>query len=97
FAGVPFQIYDFATSPVPSVVMLGGPRIPNGLPAEVRGIPVNRKADALFFLQAARIDQRRSEQEVRERKRYELARYVATYADGQKAEIPLYSEIDVED
>jgi glycosyl hydrolase family 2 len=96
-AGVPFQVYDFPTSPVPTVLMLGGPGVPNNLPTEIRGIPVNRKADALFFLQAARIDRRRSPQEVRDRKQFELVKYVVTYADGQQVEIPVYSETDVED
>jgi beta-galactosidase len=97
FAGVPFQVYDFPTSPVPTVVMLGGPGVPNNLPSEVRGIPVDRKADALFFLQAARIDSRRNAEEVKQGKKYELCRYVVTYADGQKAEVPVYAEIDVDD
>lgn len=97
FSGVPFQVFSFATSPVPNAVMLGADGIPNNLSDAVRGIPVNRKADALFFLQAARIDQRRDERERRENKRYEMARYVITYADGEKATIPLYSEIDLDD
>jgi beta-galactosidase len=97
FAGVPFEIYDFPTSPVPTVVMLGGSGIPNNLAEAVKGIPVNRKADALFFLQAAQITGRRDEREIRQGKRYEMARYVITYADGQTETIPIYSEIDVED
>ncbi|MDB5352880.1 MAG: Beta-galactosidase/beta-glucuronidase [Planctomycetota bacterium] len=97
FAGVPFSVYDFRTSPVPTVVMLGGQGVPNNLADAVRGIPVNRKADALFFLQAARIDQRRNDQEVREKKQFEMARYVVTFADGKTAEIPVISEIDVDD
>jgi beta-galactosidase len=97
FAGVRYDVYEFATSPVPTAVMLAGPGVPNKLPEEVRGIPVGRKADALFFLHAARIDQRRSEQEVKDRKRFELARYVVHYEDGKTADIPVYSEIDVDD
>ena len=97
FAGVPFQVYDFPTSPVPTVVMLGGPGVPNNLPDAVRDIPVNRKAQALFFLQAARIDKRRDEGEIRDRKRPELARYLVTYADGKTEDVPILSEIDVED
>jgi hypothetical protein len=96
-AGVPFVIHDFPTSPVPTVVMLGGSGVPGGLPDAVRGIPVNRKADALFFLQAARIDRRRDDREVREHKAFELARYVVTYTDGQTATVPIRSEIDVDD
>ena len=37
--------------------------MPGQLPKEVKGIAVNRKADALFFLHTARIDQRRNERE----------------------------------
>ena len=96
-AGVPFLIHDFPTSPVPTVIMLGGPGVPGGLPDAVRSIPVNRKADALFFLQAARIDRRRDDREVRERKAFELAHYIVTYADGQTATVPIRSEIDVDD
>jgi beta-galactosidase len=97
FAGVPFQVYDFPTSPVPTALMLGAPGLPNNPPMEIRNIPVNRKADALFFLHAARIDQRRSDQEVRDRKQYEMLRYLVTYEDGQTVEIPVYSETDIED
>ncbi len=97
FSGVPFTVYDFPTSPVPTVVMLGGYGIPENLPSEVKGIPVDRKADALFFLHAARIDGRRNEQKIREKKRFMLAKYVITYADGKTAEVPIDSEIDVDD
>jgi beta-galactosidase len=57
---------------------------------------VGRKADALFFLHAARIDRRRNPQEIKEGKAFEIARYVVHYADGQTAEIPVRAEIDVE-
>lgn len=97
FAGVPFQVYEFPTSPVPTAIMLGGNGIPNTLPDAVRGIPVGQKADALFFLMAARLDQHRNEREVRERKQYEMARIVVTYTDGQTLTLPLYAEIDLED
>ena len=97
FAGVPYVVYDFLTSPVPTVIMLGGPGVPNKLPEAVKGIPVNRKADALFFLQAARLDARRGDHEIKEKKQYELCRYVITYADGKTAEVPIFAETDVED
>ncbi|MCW3100449.1 MAG: Beta-galactosidase/beta-glucuronidase [Chthonomonadaceae bacterium] len=97
FAGVPYTVYDFPTSPVPNAVMLGGNGVPNSLPQEVRGIPVNQKADALFFLQTARIDQRRNRDEIKQNRKFEMARYVVHYADGQMAIIPLYSELDVDD
>jgi len=97
FAGVPFQIYEFPTSPVPTVIMLGAPGVPNKPPEAVRGIPVGRKADALFFLHTARIDARMSQQDIKEKKKYEMLRYVVTYADGQSVSVPIYAEIDIDD
>jgi beta-galactosidase len=96
FAGVKFNIYDFATSPVPTAIMLGGEGIPNNPPQEVKDIPIGKKADALFFLHTARIDQRRNNEEVRDNKKFEMARYIVNYADGQSVTIPIYSEIDIE-
>lgn len=96
FAGVPFDIFEFATSPVPDAIMLGGDGVPNNPPKAVQGIPVGRQADALFFLLAARIDQRISEDDRRKHRRFETARFTVTYADGQTAEIPIYSEEDVD-
>jgi beta-galactosidase len=58
---------------------------------------VGKKADALFFLQTARIDARKNRDEIRDRKQFEMARYIITYADGQKATIPLYAEEDLDD
>jgi len=92
-----FDVYQFPTSPVPTAIMLEGPGVPNQLPEEVRGIPVQRKADALFFLQAARIDERRSEAERRDRKAFELFHYVVRYADGKEEQVPILAELDVED
>ncbi len=97
FGGVPFQIYEFPTSPVPTIVMLNGPGIPNRLAEEVRGIEVNGMADALFFLHTARIDARMNGDEVKRKKRYEMMRYVVRYADGEAVEVPIYSEVDVDD
>jgi beta-galactosidase len=76
--------------------MLGGNGVPGNLPQEITGIPVNTKADALFFLHTARIDRRLDDRERGEKKRFELCRYVIRYADGQTAEVPVYSEIDVD-
>ncbi len=47
--GVLFDIYEFKTSPVPSVLMLAGEgsRVPV---TSIEGLKVGRKADALFFL-----------------------------------------------
>ncbi|MBV9470631.1 MAG: hypothetical protein JOZ57_15435, partial [Abitibacteriaceae bacterium] len=97
FAGVTYNIYDFPTSPVPTAIMLGGAGVPNNPANEVKDIPVNLKADALFFLQAARLDAHLNEQETHEKKQYEMARYVVHYADGQSVTIPLYAEIDLDD
>jgi hypothetical protein len=97
FAGVPYTVYDFPTSPVPTAVMLGGSGVPNNPAQEVRGIPVNQKADALFFLQTARIDQRRNAEEIKQHRKFEMARYIVHYADGQTATIPLYAELDLDD
>ena len=77
--------------------MLGGNGIPGNLPDHVVGIPVNRKADALFFLQAARLDSRRTADEVKQGKRYEMADYVVHYADGTIIKVPVYAGISVDD
>jgi len=96
-AGVPYEIYEFRTSPVPTVIMLGGRGIPNDLKEEVRGIPVSRKADALFFLHTARMDARRNPNEIKKNALYEMLRYVVTYADGKTEDIPIIAEIDIDD
>jgi beta-galactosidase len=77
--------------------MPGGRGLPNNPPPEVRGIPLNRKADALFFLHTARLDQRLNDTDRKKGRQFELARYVVTYADGQTAEIPLHAEFDLDD
>ncbi|MBV9851951.1 MAG: hypothetical protein JO250_19980, partial [Armatimonadetes bacterium] len=97
FAGVTYNVYNFTTSPVPTAIMLGGSGIPGSLPDHVTGIPVGRKADALFFLQAARIDQRRSPEDIKNGRQFEIADYIVHYDDGQTAKIPIYSEINVDD
>ncbi len=97
FAGVTYNLYNFTTSPVPNIIMLGGGGIPGNLPDHVSGIPVNAKADALFFLQAARIDNRRNNDEIKQGKKYEMADYVVNYADGSQAKVLVYAEINVDD
>jgi beta-galactosidase len=96
FAEVPFDVFEFPTSPVPTAVMLGGPGVPGGLPEQVE-IPVGRTAAALFFLQTARLDVRRSDQDRREGRRFRMAEYVVAYADGSSETIPLYAEEDLDD
>ena len=78
-------------------MLLAGNGVPGVQQQEVKGIPVGQKADALFFLQAARIDNRRNQDEVKQNKRFEMAKYVVHYSDGLTAEVPIYSEIDVDD
>ncbi|MDQ2800406.1 MAG: hypothetical protein M3Y13_12285 [Armatimonadota bacterium] len=50
-----------------------------------------------MFLQAARIDSRRSADEIKQGKKYEMADYVITYADGSTVKVPIYAEISVDD
>nr|CAX69033.1 Glycoside hydrolase, family 2, Beta-galactosidase [uncultured bacterium] len=95
FAGVQFEVFHFQTSPVPNCLMVGG-KVASGNPDKVAGIVVGRKADALFFLQAAHITRRRNENDIRKGMQFALARYVIHYVDGQTAEVPIYSEVNVE-
>jgi len=96
-AGVNYDIYEFRTSPVPTCIMLAGPRVPGQLPKEVKGIAVNRQADALFFLHTARIDRRRNEREKKEGQPFDIVRYVVHYADGQDEVVPILAEVDIDD
>lgn len=96
-AGVRYNVYEMPTSPVPQVLMLGGDGVPGNLPAEIRGIPVGRKADALFFLHTARVDRRIGERERHEGKTLEMFRYVVHYADGTDETIPVVSELHIDD
>ncbi len=96
FAGVRYNIYDFKTSPVPTAVILGGGGVPGNLADHVSGIPVGQKADALFFLQAARIDSPMNDDDRKNGRRFEMARYTVHYADGQTVNIPVYSQVNVD-
>lgn len=96
FAGVDYEIYEMPTSPVPQVLILGGKDLPKDLPNRITEIPVGVKADALFFLHAARLDKRMNDRDRREQRKYELFKYVVDYADGQKEEVPVYCEIDID-
>ncbi|MCU0962539.1 MAG: hypothetical protein MUF48_20785, partial [Pirellulaceae bacterium] len=95
-AGVVYDIYELATSPVPQVLMLGGPGVPLNPPREIRDIPVNAKADALFFLHTARIDNRPDDRQRREKQYPVMFQYVVHYSDGQTESIPVRSELDIE-
>ncbi len=95
FAGVPYEIFDFPTSPVPTALMLSDKA---SKPAqEIKGIPINRKADALFFLHTMKLEHRMNNNDRRKGNRYETLRYVVHYADGQTANIPIYAEVDIDD
>ncbi len=97
FFGVDYSVYEFPTSPVPNVIMLGGNGVPNNPPQEVKNIPINSKADALFFLHTARLDARMNDDDRKKNRKFEMARYVVHYADGKQETVPIYAEIDVED
>lgn len=96
-AGVKYNIFEFKTSPVPTCIMLGAPGIPNNPTTEVKGIPINTKADALFFLHTARIDQKMTREEIAAGTKFEMLRYVVHYKDGTEEIIPIYSESDIGD
>lgn len=95
-AGVDYEIYEMPTSPVPQVLMLAGSGLPKDLPAEITGIPIHAKADALFFLHTARLDRRMSETDRREHRKFVMFKYVVHFADGQAEEVPIHSEIDID-
>jgi len=101
-ADVLYHVVDYGTAPVPDCITLreGGP----GAAREVRGIKVGgRKADVLFFLQAADVrrpitDQERARMLARRRpfRPPVLATYVIRYADGQTADVPVVLERHVD-
>ena len=95
-AGVNYDIYHFTTSPVPESIMLNGNGIPGKLPDSVTGIPVNQKADALFFLQSARIEQPLSADDIKNNRKFEIADYIIHYADGKTEKVPVYESVDVD-
>jgi len=93
-AGVTYDIYHFATSVVPEAIMLNGKNIPGKLPESVTGIPVNKKADALFFLQAAEVF-KHPNLKAKEIKPVEMAAYVIHYADGTTEKVPIDVDVNV--
>ncbi len=104
FANVRYHVIDFSTSPVPDCIMLGNLRgSPEGLPGEVRGIAIGRRADAVFFLHGAHVtrpvDDRERRRLVSGDERFvlpEAARYVLNYADGECLEVPVILEKHVD-
>ncbi len=96
FGGVDYDIYEMPTSPVPQVLILGGRGLPKDLPAEITGIPIHCKADALFFLHTARLDQRMDDRDRREHRKFAIFKYVVHYTDGQSEDVPIHAEIDID-
>jgi beta-galactosidase len=87
-AGVEYVIRDFKTSPLPACIMLDGPGLKVKMPRAVDGIPVDRKADALFFLHTFhRVTEWRPQGN--QKQPPTLFTYVVHYVDGQKAEVPV--------
>lgn len=95
-AGVDYVIRDFKTSPLPACIMLDGPGVKGKMPRSVDGIPVGRKADALFFLHTLeRTKEWRPQGDKKEPP--VLFKYVVHYADGKTAEVPVRYERGVGD
>ncbi len=87
-ADVDYVIRDFKTSPLPSCIMLAGKGAKAPLPKSVTGIPVDHKADALFFLHGFhRVQEWRPQGNKKQPPT--LFRYIVHYADGQSVEVPV--------
>ena len=89
-AGVRYHIRDFKTSPLESALTLGGMRGSKAA-REVTGIPVNRKADALFFLhsmfQKRKWTPRRPRRGQPPESPPTVFRYVVKYSDGESVNV----------
>jgi beta-galactosidase len=104
FAGTRFLLPKFTTSPVPTVFMLRG-RGGSVQQDRIDGLPVGRKADALFFLHTFNEngDLARRLNEMRERRADGkdpgefpvVLTYAVRYADGQTAEVPVRYSRDI--
>ncbi len=95
FAGVDYNVRSFQTSPLPSVIILNGEgaaKVEN-LPMQVTGIPVEKKVDALFFLQA--FNQYRQPDMRRDRNPV-VFQYVVHYADGKAETVPVRLGLEVD-
>ena len=82
------MVRDFKTSPLPACIMLSGNGVKGRMPEAVEGIPVGRKADALFFLHTFRQDEG-VEADDQEKEPPAVFEYVVHYADGKTAEVPV--------
>lgn len=79
FGGVPFDIFNFTTSPLPSAIMLKGKNIPGDLKNDVKAIKIGKKAENIIFLQTAKII----------RNNQQIAEYTVNYADGTTEKVPI--------
>ncbi len=87
--GVTYAIRDHRTSPVPSCVMLAGPGARGKLPAVVKGLRANCKADVLFFLHTFYQTAPSWALLPRDRPPAMVFKYVVHYADGTTADVPV--------
>ncbi|MFO7958277.1 MAG: glycoside hydrolase family 2 TIM barrel-domain containing protein [Candidatus Brocadiia bacterium] len=90
--GIAYHIRDFETSPLPSAVAVGEYGLFRG-PESVGGIPVGRRADALFFLHTLLARQDGEEAD----RAPEAFRYVVHYADGQETAVSVRPGVQVAD
>ena len=102
-ANVTYHPVDYATAPVPDVMMLGANGAPPGLPQLVEGIKVGKRADQLYFLHTVKVTRPINDDERSRigdpRRPFELPtvmRYIIHYADGKSAEIPVQLERHVD-
>jgi beta-galactosidase len=89
FAGVDYQIRDFATSPLESAILLHRPNYKVENPRdEVKDIPVDRKADALFFLHTLLPGDAWRPRNAQDQEPI-VFQYIVRYGDGSTAVIPV--------
>ena len=85
------MIRDFKTSPLPACIMLAGPGARGAMPRAVEGIPVDRKADVLFFLHTFHRT-REWHPSGKDNVPPAVFEYVVHYADGKSAVVPVRYE-----
>lgn len=94
---VQYHVPDYATAPVPDCIVLGASYVLRDMPKDVRGIPVGKKADVLFFLHSAQISYPISHQQIDAMRANpdlypQAAAYVLNYEDGTSATISVQLE-----
>ncbi|HEY3330614.1 MAG TPA: glycoside hydrolase family 2 TIM barrel-domain containing protein [Capsulimonadaceae bacterium] len=89
FGGVPFHLVAPKKNDGKAMISLRGNNRALKLPEKVDGIVIGRKADKLWFVNAASY--------VPHDKGVVIAKYVFHYADGTTAEFPLRSGIEIND